>query len=295
MDLTGYANFCAAIGYKVLETHHSVWIGPSYGFFNRMPLYETTPPQEEELEFLFRQQRILGINYAAEPGCKGKLSHNYFVRDHNYSVKNLNRNCQRNLQKGLKHCQFRSMSFDELHRRGMPLNLDTLRRQGRGDPIFSNAERWKRLCRAGEELEQIEAWGAFVQGELGSYIITTRLGPVVSVLYSHSRTSLLASHTSPVLYFSVVQQMMHTPGVEAVYTGPEWLTTSKGLDQFKLGLGFKAEPVVFMLQLRPLAHRLLINKGVRRIISSLSPLLLNNEFHKRIEAVLDMAKLSLQK
>jgi hypothetical protein len=292
MNLSAYAKFCLSIGYKILETPNSVWIGPRYGFFSRMPLYETTPPQEQEIESLFSQHRILGVNYAAAPGCKGKISHNYFVRDRHYNMKNLNTNCRRNVQKGLKSCQVRPMSFDELYRLGMPLNLDTLSRQGRSDPLFSNADQWRRLCRAGEESEQIEAWGAFVQDELGSYIITTRLGPVVSVLYSHSRTNLLTSHPSPALYFSMIQTLMQRPDVDAVYNGAEWLTTSKGLDRFKQGMGFIAESVVLVTQLRPLANRLLLNKGVRRTISSLGPLLLSNDFHQRIESVLDMAEAS---
>lgn len=292
MNLSSYTKFCVSIGYKVLETSNSVWIGPRYGFFSRMPLYETTPPQAQELEFLYQQHRIIGVNYAAESGHKGKISHNYFVRDRTYNLKNLNTNCRRNVQKGLKVCQVRPMTFDELYRLGMPLNLDTLNRQGRSDPLFSNTDQWQRLCRAGEELEQIEVWGAFVQGELGSYIITTRLGPVVSVLYSHSRTSLLNSHPSPALYFSMIQTLMQRPDIEAVYNGAEWLTTSQGLDRFKQSMGFIAEPVVFVTQLRPLANRLLLNKGVRRTISSLGPMLLNNDFHQRIESVLDMAAAS---
>ncbi|MBE0504601.1 MAG: hypothetical protein IBX46_10780 [Desulfuromonadales bacterium] len=292
MIYSEYAKFCLAIGYKILETSNSVWIGPRYGFFSRMPLYETTPPQKQELEFLYHQHRILGVNYAAESGCKGKVSHNYFIRDRTYNLKNLSTNCRRNVQKGLKSCQVRTMAFDELCRLGMPLNLDTLNRQGRSDQFFSNKDQWKRLCEAGKELEQIEVWGAFVQNELASYIITTRLGPVVSVLFSHSRTSLLSTHASPALYFSMIQKLMQRPGVEAIYNGTEWLTTSKGLDRFKQGMGFIAEPVVLVTQLRPLANRILLSRGMRRTISFLGPLLLKQNFHQRIEAVLEMAELS---
>lgn len=292
MNLSAYAKFCSAIGYNVLETPNSVWIGPKHGFFSRMPLYETTPPQGEELETLFDQTRIIGVNYAVETGNRGTISHNYFIRDQNYNMKNLNTNCRRNVQKGLQNCQVRPLDFNELYRLGMPLNLDTLNRQGRSDPLFSNAEHWKRLCRAGAASEQIEAWGAFVQGELGAYMITTRLGSVVSVLYTHSRTTLLNAHPSQALYFTMIQSMMHTPGVTAVYNGAQWLTTGKGLDRFKQGMGFVTEPVVFVTQLRPLANRLLLNRGVRRTISSLGPLLLSHDVHHRIEAVLDMAAAS---
>lgn len=292
MIYSEYAQFCLSIGYKVLETSNSVWIGPKYGFFSRMPLYETAPPQGPELEALFHQHHLLGLTFAAEAGCKGKISHNYFVRDHNYSLNNLSSNCRRNVRKGLNRCQIRLMSFDELYSHGMPLNLDTLSRQGRSDQVFSNDHHWKRLCQAGKELEQIEVWGAFVQNELGSYIITSQLGPVVSVLFSHSRTDLLAAHPSPALYFTMIQSLLQRPGVEAVYNGAEWLTTSMGLDRFKQGMGFIAEPVVLVTHLRPLTNRILLSKGMRRTISSLGPLFLSQNFHQRIEAVLEMAHLS---
>lgn len=292
MSYSAYAEFCRLIGYKVLETPHSVWIGPSHGFFNRMPLYETTSPTEEELQALFKRHRILGVNYAAEPGGKGKISHNYFIRNRNYNLKTLDKKGRWSIQKGMENCQVRPMCFDELYRLGMPLNLDSLSRQGRTDPMFTNEAQWKRLCRAGGELDQVEAWGSFVGEELGAYLISIRLGKVVSLLYSNARTNLLSYHPSPVLFFSVVQTMMQKPGLEAVYNGPEWLTSGKGLDRFKQRLGFVAEPVAFVLQLRPLASRVLRSRRVRRAISSLGPRLLNNEFHRRVEAVLDMADVS---
>jgi hypothetical protein len=85
---------------------------------------------------------------------------------------------------------------------------------------------------------------------------------------------------------------MQTPGIEAMYNGAEWLTTNMGLDRFKQGMGFVTEPVVFVTQLRPLANQILLNRGVRYAISSLGPLLFNNDFHQRVEAVLDMAQAS---
>jgi hypothetical protein len=292
MIYSAYAEFCRLIGYKVLETPQGIWIGPSHGFFNRMPLYETAPPTEQEMKYLFKQHRILGVNYAAEPGWKGQGSHNYFVRDRNYSLRTLDKKGRWSVQKGLDNCQVRPMSFEELQRLGMPLNLGSLSRQGRSDRMFTSEDQWRRLCRAGERLDQVEAWGSFVGDELGAYLISIRLGSVVSLLYSNASTSLLTSHPSPALFFSVIQTMMKTPGVEAVYNGPRWLTDGEGLDRFKQRLGFVPEPIVFVLQLRPIASRVLLNRGLRRAISSLGPRLFNSEFHRRIEAVLNMADVS---
>lgn len=295
MDYTAYAGFCRLIGYKVEETPHGVWIGPSHGFFNRVPLYETTPPTEDELRLLFRRYLTLGVNYAAKPGRLGKVSHNYFVRDQNYGLKALNSKGRWSVRKGLKNCQVRLMSFDELHHLGKPLNLETLARQGRDDPILGDPDRWANLCQAGAKVEGAQAWGAFVGNELGAYIVLFRIGNVVSLLYTGSRTSLLNFHPSPALFFTVTQTMIQTPGVEAVYNGPEWLTTAEGLDRFKQRLGFKKEPVVFVVQLRPVVKRILFDWRGQQVITALGRWLADREAYQRIPAVLDIAALSLER
>ena len=90
IDYTRYAEFCHRMGHKAKETPRGVWIGPSRGYFNRVPLFETAPPTDEDLLDLFRRYRAVGVHYAAEPGSQGRISHNYFVRDPNYGVNTLN-------------------------------------------------------------------------------------------------------------------------------------------------------------------------------------------------------------
>lgn len=294
MDYTAYAEFCRAIGYKVEQTSHGIWIGPSRGFFNRVPLYETMTPTEDELRTLFRRYPTIGVNYAAEPGTQGRVGHNYFVRDPNYDMKALNSKGRWSVRKGLKHCQVRPISFDELHLLGMPLNLDTLTRHGRDEPIFSDPDRWARLCRAGAGTEGAQVWGAFVGDELGTYIVLIRIGNVVNLLYSNSRTDLMNLHPSSALFFIVIQTMMQTPGVEAVFNGAQWITTTRGLDRFKQRLGFEVEPVVFVVKLRPLAKRILLDWGGRRAIAASGRWLSDRDVYQQIQTVLDMAALPLE-
>lgn len=294
MDYTAYAEFCRLIGYRAVETTHGVWIGPSHGFFNRVPLYETTPPTRGELRSIFRRYPTLGVNYAAEPGTQGRASCNYFVRDQDYSLGTLDSKGRWSVRKGLEHCDVRQMSFDELRSVGMPLNLDSLARQGRDDPIFSDPERWMHLCLAGERVKEAQAWGAFVDGELGAFVILLHMGKVVNLLYSSTSTRLMDCHPSPALFFTVIQAMIQTPGVEAVYNGPEWLTTGDGLDRFKQRLGFQREPVVFVLELRPLAKHVLLSSGGRRMISALGRQLLDNDSYQKLRAVLDTTNLCFQ-
>ena len=88
--------------------------------------------------------------------------------------------------------------------------------------------------------------------------------------------------------------MMQTPGVEAVYNGPEWLTTGEGLDRFKQRLGFQTEPVVFTIQLGPLVRRVLFNWGGRLGIDALGKWLSDREGYQHVQAVVDTAALSLE-
>jgi hypothetical protein len=292
MSYTEYAEFCRFIGYHAEETPHGIWIGPSHGFFNRVPLYETTTPGEDELRFLFRQRSTLGVHYAAAPGSRGKESHNYFVRDQNYDLKTLNSKGRWSVRKGLRNCQVRPMCFDELHRLGMPLNLDTLARQGRDDPLFSDADCWARLCQAGAKVDGAHVWGAFCGEQLAAYVVFIRLGSVVNLLYHNSRASLMEFHPSSALFFTVTQTMMQTPGVKAVYNGSEWLTTTKGLDRFKQRMGFRTEPVIFVVQLRSMLRRVLLDWGGRRVINALERWLSDRDSFQSVQAVLDIAAMS---
>lgn len=291
MNYTGYAEFCRRIGYRVMETPGGIWIGPSFGFFNRMPLYETTPPTREEMLALFRHYPIVGLNYASSPDGYSKISHNYFIRNRNYGLDTLDKKGRWSVKKGLANCHVRPMEFDELYRLGMPLNRDSLTRQGRTDPMFTNDDQWRCLCQAGKRVEEVEAWGAFVGEAIAAYLILIRLGPVVSLLYSSSQNSLLNFHPCPALFFSVVQAMMQKPGVEAIYNGPEWFGSGEGLDRFKQRLGFVPEPVAFIPRFRPLLSRILRRQKIRHAVSFIGPCLLNvnDDCHQRIEQVLDLA------
>jgi hypothetical protein len=293
MDYGQYAKYCRMIGYKVVETPNGVWIGPSHGFINRVPLYETAPPAEKELRNLFRRYPILGAHYALDSSGRGKASHGYFVRDRDYDLENLYRKQRTSVCRGLENCQVRQMTFEELHSLGMLLNLDTLARQRRSDPTFTNTDRWAHFCQAGERVDAAKAWGAFINGELAAYVVLFRIASVVSILYQNSRTSLMNLHPNPALIFTVTQTMMRIPDISSVYFGPGWLNTSQGLNAFKRHMGFEEEPVVSVVRLRPAARRILLDWGGRHTINVFDHWLRTNKLYQQVQNVLDIAARSL--
>ena len=292
MDYTEYAKYCRLVGYRVEETPHGIWIGLRSGFFNRVPACETTPPSEAELRTLFRRHPTLGVHYGAIPGSRGKASHNFFVRNPDYDLKDLQKKARQYVRRGLENCRVRRIGFDELHRLGLPLNLDTLARQRRDDPILSDPDRWTRLCRAGEQVGGAQVWGAFVCDELAAYVVLFQVNEMVNALYQMSRTNLIKLHPNPALTFTVTQTVMRTPGIEAVYNGPGGLWSNEGLDRFKQHMGFEKEPVVFVVRLRPLVERILLKWGGRRVITALGHWRSDSDLYRRIQSVLDTAAMS---
>ncbi len=289
MNYTEYAEYSRLIGYQVEQTCYGIWIGIKSGFFNRVPAYETMPPSEEEVRTLFRRYPILGLSYSVELGGQGKVGHVYFVRDRDYDLENLHPKARTRVRRGMENCRVRLMRFDELYRLGMALNLDTLARQERYDPLFSNPDRWRRFCRAGEQVESAQVWGAFADGKLAAYNIIFRVGTVVNIMYQMSCTDLMELHPNPILTFTVVQTMMRTSGIEAVYNGPEGLSTSDGLDEYKQRMGFHKEPVTFAVRLRPVVKHALFNWGGKQMIAAVGRCLPNRDFSRRVQAVIDIA------
>jgi hypothetical protein len=294
MDYSKYAKYCRLIGYRVEESSQGIWIGISHGFFNRVPLYETAPPTEEEMRCLLRRYPILGLHYALEPSGRGKPSHVFFVRGPDYGLKDLRPKMRTRVRRGLENCQLRQMSFDALQRLAMPLNRDTLARQGRDDPTFSDPERWTRFCHAGRQFEGAQVWGAFFGDELAAYAVVFQLGDVVNLMYQMSSTSLLHSNANPALDFGLTQTMLSSPDVQAVYFGPGGQWSSQGLDDYKRRLGFAKEPVVFAARLRPVMRRALFDLGGRRIINAFGRWLSHKDLYQNVQAVLDVAAQSAQ-
>jgi hypothetical protein len=109
-------------------------------------------------------------------------------------------------------------------------------------------------------------------------------------MYQMSRTRLMKLHSNPALTFTVTQTMMRNPGIKAVCYGPDG--PSEGLDEYKERMGFDKEPVVFVVRLRPVMKRALLDWGGRQAIAALGRWLPDRDLYRRVQAVLDIAAMS---
>lgn len=292
MNEAQLAHFLRLNGRQVEETASGLWEGVGYGFVRRLPPYEVKPPSEDEVQRLFKRSAPVGLYYTLVPEAQGRPGGIYFVRDPDYGIPHLAEKERRKTRRGLEHCRIREMSFSELSRLGMALNRDTLVRQGRDDRMLSDAKCWTRFCEAGAQVEGIQAWGAFVADELATYTVLFRVGDVVNMLHTMSSTKLMKYYSSPALTFAVTQTMIRTPGVRAVCSGPEGLSGSAGLDEYKQRMGYVKEPVSFAVRLRPAVRHVLLSRPSRRVIDVLGCWSSRSDVYKRVRSILDIASAS---
>lgn len=292
MNAAQLAHFLRLNGRRVEETPGGLWEAVGYGFVRRLPVYELRPPSVDEVRLLFKRSALVGLYYTLGPEAHGKPGGVYFVRDPDYGIQHLAEKERRKTRRGIENCQIRRMSFPELRRLGLALNQETLGRQGRSDLMFGDAECWSRFCEAGAQVEGVEAWGAFVADQLATYTILFRVGDVVNILYTMSSTTFMKYHSSPALTFTVTQTMMRTPGVLAVCFGPEGLSSTAGLDEYKQRMGYVKEAVAFAVRLRPVVRRALLSWPSRHVIGALGYWWSRSEVYRRVQSIVDIASAS---
>lgn len=96
---------------------------------------------------------MLGLKYSTKPQGNGQPGAIYLLSDKSYDLTKLGRSTRRHTRRGLAMCRVKRINFDELKAKGMQANLDTLCRQKRDDPAFSQPRRWACFCDAAGGVE----------------------------------------------------------------------------------------------------------------------------------------------
>jgi len=291
MNVENFRLFLELQGRKVIESESGYWHDTGRSIYLSFPYHATIEPSKEEIEELFRKHRPLGLKYSTDKNV-GRPAALYVVRDKSYGPKDLHSMAKRGLKKGLRLCRVERIDFDYLREHGMPLNLDTLKRQGRDDPLFSRPDRWARFCEAGKRVEGASAWGAFVDGQLAAYQITFIIDDYCHVLHRMSRTKFLRCHPNEALDYTVIREMISSPGINCVACGLQSILDLPGLDGYKLRMGYQKRRMNFVVVLHPLLEPLLLSRlgeGLLGVAGRLAP---DNDALKRVIATVDIARWS---
>lgn len=293
MNLDKFRQFLELAGHSVIQVGSGLWCEMVPMFYESIPFYQTINPSQAELGMLFRDHHTLGIKYRTHEENKGKRGCIYICDDKPYEIKSLHPKMRSKVRQGLRNCVVREVDFDCLHQHGLPLNIDTLKRQNRDDATFSRPTRWARFCDAGKRVEGASAWGAFVGDQLAAYMVTFITGEYCNILYQCSCTDLLPTKANNALTYIVTGEMLSSSTINYVSYGQSSIRGDPpGLDEYKTRLGYKKRPVNFVVVLHPLLKLLLVGRLGDGLLGLLGRIARDNDVLKRARGIVDIAKQS---
>ncbi len=261
MNLEYMRQFYERSGYKVIKSKNFYWLEMSNNFYQAMPPSGIIEPEPAEIQELFRKHRIWGLKYSTKSAGLGQEGYLYCCYDKTYDFKNMGASTRRNMRKALKKCSVEPIDFDYLAKEGFKLNTDTLGRQKRHDPAFLDYKRWSAMCRAGKDTAGAEVWGTLVDGKLASYMIAFQVGKVFEILHLMSRSDFRAYYPNYALLYTVLNNVLNKrPEVVCVCGGTKSIRPIKGVNDYKLRVGFDKKPANFVVILNPWLKFFLLNK-----------------------------------
>jgi hypothetical protein len=292
MNAENYGRFLEAMGHHVVSSPSGSWFDINWSFYENIPPCGVIAPDREELDTILRQQRAIGLKYCAPEEHVGKLSWFYVCQDKGYELSSLHPKMRNKVRQGLRQCTVEPISFEFLHDHGLPLNQDTLARQGRDDPTFSQPDGWARVCQAGQQTEGAAAWGALVDGRLAAHMITFITGDYFNILYQMSSTDLIKTRANNALAFVATQEMLATPGIKGVSYGQASVRGLPGLEEYKVRLGYKEWPMRYVVVLHPLLRPLLLGRAGDALLAGLNRFFPDYDVVKRVNGIVDIARQS---
>lgn len=285
-------NFCELLecwGQRTVRGKSTYWTEMSRGLFLNLPPHDVIDLDEDEMARLFSQPGVLGLKYSTEPEGNGQPGGIYLLSDKSYDLTKIHRQTRQSIQRGLRTCRVEQIRFDELKAKGMQANLDSLSRQKREDPTFSQPERWANFCYAAGAIEGAGAWGAFVNDELAAYAVTFIIDDCCNILHEMSRTDMMKTHANSALFYTINREMLALPGINHISAGPTSILDLPGLDRYKTQLGYEKRPVHFKVKLRPWLSRLLLNPAGRGALSMAQRVVPDLDLLKRADGILRIA------
>ena len=260
-----FAGFLTRMGHNVRVVDDLWWFDMSRGIYTSLNI-------DVDIDAVnCRVQSVLGRDgFAARFLCpidQGVSSYRVMCDDAEYDLPSLRGRTRTQVRRGLECCRIERVDFDFLKKHAIPLNADTLIRQGRKVP--DNLESyWKQYYSAADQTIGAEAWGAFVEGQLAAYLIAFTINDSTNLNIVRSSLEHLKKFPNNALIYQYLFDTMRRPDIKQVVYGYESIQPGmESLDQFKTGMGFRLAPVGQRIELaswlKPAFNRFTIQPASR--------------------------------
>ncbi|MCU1307198.1 MAG: hypothetical protein JWN45_1893 [Acidobacteriaceae bacterium] len=268
MDRHDYVRFAQAQGLRTLNMDGELWIMKRVFFGESAPPHRRVQLTAWQAAKLYLQGAVV-IRYTCHDVKERTNSFEYICDDKNYDLGSLKDSKARLTRQGLKNCVVRQVDFGLLAEEGCAINQSVFLRQGRpGLPSLSRPDLWKKYMNLCSSFKDIEAWGAFFQDKLCAYMLLVTVDEYAYIFHPYSTTAFLQYRPMNALVFTVLKQFLKRPGVARVSYGLEPFTNKSTLDQFKVDMGFRRQPICRKILINPLA-RPVVSRAAQRIAERL--------------------------
>lgn len=249
MNVETFAEWLRRQGHQIITSPSGLWCNQGPRAYELFPYDRLIEPEAEEIGELLQRARGVGVRYSAPlTATTGRVSY-HVVREGSYGMEHLSASARSKVRRGLKQCNIAPITQERLAEDGWRLQHDTLLRQGRPDAL--TREHWQRICRAGSDLPGFEAWGAFVNGELGSAALVGQVDATCFLLYVQSHRQYLGLYVNNALIYTLTQTLLARADVRTIFYGVHSLDAPASVDTFKFGMGYTPKPVRQQIAFHP--------------------------------------------
>jgi hypothetical protein len=288
MTVDQFAEFWRLQGHKVIETKSCYWYNPYSFSFISLPYHRLVNPQRSELVRVLLGGPAVVIRFPGVLNGIGKEGGLFICSDRNYDLSSLHQKARNQTRRGLEQCIIEQIDFAYLAEHGHALNVETFQRQGR-NPQTLTEQKWRQYCKAASRFPDFEAWGAFVNGRLASFVVISLVEDYCYILLQSSATGYLKYYPNNALIFTVTKLKLSRTEVNYVSYGFKSLEDTAGLNHFKLRMGFKIKPFKECVVFNPLLKPFLILGG-RKIIKWISHKFPESDLWRKASRALDIAE-----
>ena len=240
-NLNAMGEFYERLGKRVVQSENASWFEVQPRVLLSFPSYKVVQPHEAELDALMRKFKLLAIRYPTVLDGFGFISALPVNTHRDYNLSCLHQKARNQTRRGMEICVVEEIDFDYLAEKGLALNQDTAERQGFKN-LYADPAYWVKYCRAAREVSGVSAWGAFVEGQLGAFLIAIEIDDWVEWVVNHSSTVLRKKYANNALAFKAAQHFFQKKGCKAICYGLGSLEPIAPLDHFKQRMGWTLEP-----------------------------------------------------
>lgn len=280
------ADFFRSLGHRIVQTKSCFWYSSQRFLYKNLPIHRNVDPAQSELAKVMIRGAALAIRYPGTPGEAAADGGIYVCADRSYDFATLSANARSHTRRGLARNTVEQMDFNDLAVKAYPLITETNLRQTGKQPHRSESN-WRSFCDLARGWPDLEAWGAFVDGELAAFIVAMLAEDCYYIHLQKSSSALLKHYSNNALLFTVMKTAMARPEVGWISNGQIALAAKEGLYHFKTSMGFAIHPFKEQVVFNPL-----MKPGLwagRAMTSRLARVHPENLFWRRASKALELA------